>query len=236
MSTVVTRSGARLDLKKPSADSVIRGDIASGLSGACRFAAQTEAFYSVAQHAVMVAEMVEVFLNEEEWGDAPRGAALLAALHHDSHEAFMSDIPAPLKQLLPGYDAIAERLDAAIHEAIGLSPSLRGGPLASLIHRADMVARCVEAERIIPCAAELVLANAGEVSSDDLALGVELWKEPLHSDDARALFVEWEEDAHRALMTEAESLSNLGNDLGSEEIILTLQVLRFPLSWFEQVA
>jgi hypothetical protein len=233
MSTVVTRSGARLDLSDPSPESVFRGDIASGLSGACRFAAQTEVFYSVAQHAVMVTEMVKVFLSEGQWGDAPRGAALLAALHHDSHEAFMSDIPAPLKQLLPEYDTIAIRLDSAIHEAIGLSPTLKDGPLSGLIHRADMVARCIEAERIIPSAADLVLANAGKVSSADLALGAELWREPLHSGDARALFFEWEEEAHQVLLAEAEAL---GADLDLQQTILALQVLGLPMTWFEQAA
>jgi 5'-deoxynucleotidase YfbR-like HD superfamily hydrolase len=233
MSTVVTRSGARLDLSDPSPGSVFRGDIASGLSGACRFAAQTEVFYSVAQHAVMVAEMVDVFLNEGEWGDAPKGAALLAALHHDSHEAFMSDIPAPLKQLLPGYDAIAIRLDSAIHEAIGLSPRLKDEPLAGLIHRADMVARCVEAERIIPQAAELVLSNAGSVEDDDLALGRGLWTEPLHAGDARAQFIEWEDKYHDMLVEETISLPA---GINPHDRLETLRVLTLPLSWFEQPA
>lgn len=231
MSTVVTRSGARLDLLDPSPGSVVRGDIASGLSGACRFAAQTEVFYSVAQHTVMVAEMVEVFLEESEWGEAPRGAALIAALHHDSHEAFMSDIPAPLKQLLPEYDRIAIRLDGAIHEAIGLSSTLREGLLGDLIHRADMVARCIEAELIIPMAAELVMTNAGPVSSADLGLGRELWRDPLHSADARALFIEWEEKAHSVLVEEAGALEP---DLDRDQLEQRLRVQSLPLVWFDQ--
>lgn len=231
MSTVVTRSGARLDLLDPDVECVVRGDIASGLSGACRFAAQTEVFYSVAQHTVMVAEMVEVFLATSEWGEEPKGAAMIAALHHDSHEAFMSDIPAPLKQLLPGYDEIAERLDAAIHQAIGLDPALRSGDLGELIHRADMVARCVEAEQIIPQAAELVLSNAGVVAEDDLALGRELWTEPLHAGDARALFIEREERYHDMLVGESASLP-AGTSLNEQLAIL--RILALPLVWFEQ--
>ena len=229
MSTVVTRSGAHLDLSDPAPGSIVRGDIAAGLSGACRFAAQTEVFYSVAQHAVMVADLVEVFLDGDGEGDSPRVARLMAALHHDSHEAFMSDIPAPLKQILPGYDQIADDLDRVIFEAIGLGAGVRQGTVGGLIDRADMVARCVEAEEIIPAAAELVLANAGGVSEEDLTLGRDLWRTPLVPAEARALFVEREDLYHQGLVREAD---RFGQGVDSADLAALLNVSAIPLPWF----
>lgn len=233
MSTIVTRSGAHLDLADPAPASIVRADIAAGLSGACRFAAQTEVFYSVAQHAVMVADLVEVFLNEGGDQAAPQTAGLIAALHHDSHEAFMSDIPAPLKKILPEYDRIAVGLDQAIFEAIGLGPGVRGGPVGDLIDRADMVARCVEAEEIIPAAADLVLANAGEVTDDDLLLGRELWRDPLVPAEARALFVEREDLYNEGLVREAD---RFGEQTDSTQLAALLGVSSIPLPWFALAA
>lgn len=232
MSTIVTRSGAHLDLANAAPGAIVRGDISAGLSGACRFAAQTEVFYSVAQHAVMVADLVEVFLGEQGDTEAPRMAGLIAALHHDSHEAFMSDIPAPLKRILPEYDRIAGGLDRAIFEAIGLAPGFREGAIGELIERADMVARCVEAEEIIPAAADLVLANAGDVSQGDLALGRELWRTPLVPAEARALFVEREDVYHEALMREA---GRLGGEIEPARLAALLNVSAVPLPWFALV-
>lgn len=231
MSTVVTRSGSLLDLANPSPQSIMRGDVASGLSGTCRFAAQTEVFYSVAQHAVMVAELVEAFLDEEGHSTLPRAATAIAALHHDSHEAFMSDLPAPLKAILPEYDRIAFALDEAIFEAIGLDPAVRDDRAGALVDRADMVARCIEAEEVIPRAAEVVLANAGEVKPKDLALGRELWRAPLVPAEARALLSEREDHYHQTLQQEAESY---GDSVATAELPAKLGVVGMPLAWFDQ--
>ena len=233
MSIIVTRSGAHLDLANPSPGSIVRGDIAAGLSGACRFAAQTEVFYSVAQHAVLVADLVEVFLREEGDLSAPRTAGLIAALHHDSHEAFMSDIPAPLKKILPEYDRIANGLDRVIFEAIGLGPGVRDGKFGDLIDRADMVARCIEAEEIIPASADLVLANAGQVAEHDLSLGRDLWRNPLVPAEARTLFVEREDLYHDALVEEAD---RVGESVEPAQLARNLNVSSIPLPWFALAA
>src|SRR5215211_3245285 len=83
-----TASGVRLDLDHPRSEDIRIEDVAGGLSKVCRFGAQALEYYSVAQHALLVRRLVEE-------GGYPELA--LAALHHDSHEAYLCDIPSPLK-------------------------------------------------------------------------------------------------------------------------------------------
>ncbi|MGZ6570486.1 MAG: hypothetical protein ACXVHB_05845 [Solirubrobacteraceae bacterium] len=114
---IETYTGAYIDLVNPAPWDIHLEDIASGLAKACRFGNQVTRFYSVAEHAVRCSRLV-----------AP--GYELAALHHDSHEAYIGDITAPLKQALrhaaPGVlETIATNLDIAICEGldIGLDPA-----------------------------------------------------------------------------------------------------------------
>ena len=55
---VSTRSGRRVALLNPSPAQIVIGDIAHGLAHQCRFNGQTNRFYSVAQHSVLVASIL----------------------------------------------------------------------------------------------------------------------------------------------------------------------------------
>ncbi len=110
--TIDTYTGKVVDFDSPDQAQIELGDIAWGLSRTCRFGAQSLDFYSVAQHAVTVALAVELM---------GRSDLALAALHHDSHEAYTCDLPGPLKVLLEGYRDVTDRLDTAIAEALGFA-------------------------------------------------------------------------------------------------------------------
>ena len=73
-------------------------DIATGLANECRFNGQIDNFYSVAQHSVYTSYLV-----------APEFA--LEALLHDASEAYVKDLPSPLKKLLPEYKLIELRVE-----------------------------------------------------------------------------------------------------------------------------
>lgn len=62
--------------------------IAHALSNVCRYGGHTKFHYSVAQHSVVVAKLVE-------------NSCPLEGLLHDASEAYIGDIPAPMKHRIP---------------------------------------------------------------------------------------------------------------------------------------
>lgn len=86
-------------------------DIAHALSMQCRFGGHTKEFFSVAQHCVFVSRrFADKKLN-------------LAGLLHDAAEAYIIDLPKPIKELLPDYNKMEERVMWAVAEHFGLSKS-----------------------------------------------------------------------------------------------------------------
>lgn len=71
----------------PRPDEVSLEDIAAALSRLCRFGGHCRVFYSIAQHSVHVAALVHA--------RAPHAA--LWGLMHDAAEAYLLDIPGPVK-------------------------------------------------------------------------------------------------------------------------------------------
>jgi hypothetical protein len=114
-------------------DAIDIEDIAHGLAFAPRFAGHTREFYSVAQHSVMVAGLVP---------DAEK----LWALLHDASEAYLADIPRPIKHLpeLEGYRQVEHALQTAIFAYFGLT-----GPVPASVKQADEIALATEAVNLM---------------------------------------------------------------------------------------
>lgn len=137
-----TRSGLVLDFADPSPASIAIDDIAGGLAVAARFGGQALRFRSVAEHVMDVAAVI---------GLAGHSELALAALHHDSHEAYACDIPKPLKRVLGGaYEVVTDRLDAAIAKSLDFDLPEPGSPEAISIKEADDIMFIVEAEELLP--------------------------------------------------------------------------------------
>ncbi|MEJ7807277.1 MAG: phosphohydrolase [Telluria sp.] len=133
---VSTFSGNRFYPLVPRIDHVSIDDIAHGLAYQCRFNGQTSQFYSVAQHSLIVAQLVPTDLR-------------LAALLHDAAEAYLGDMVKPLKVLLPAFAAIEDQVSAIIATAFGVDFANY-----SPIKRADLIALATEKRDLMPHSSE----------------------------------------------------------------------------------
>lgn len=92
MNWILTNSARPFDLLNPLAENVITTDLAHALSLVCRFNGHCAWHYSVAQHSLLVAYIIE------KEGGTPEEQ--LAGLLHDGTEAYINDLTRPLKLLL----------------------------------------------------------------------------------------------------------------------------------------
>lgn len=107
-----TFTGKYFNVLQPDPEMVCLQDVAHALSHMPRFAGHTEKLYTVAQHSLLVAGKMH-----------PHHA--LDALMHDASEAYVMDIPGPLKQHLPRYKAIEKRVMQAIARRFALGNTTR---------------------------------------------------------------------------------------------------------------
>lgn len=101
-----TYTGKYIDVFNIDPSLICIEDIAHGLSNVCRWAGQCKEFYSVAQHSVFVAKCVS---QQNK----------LAALLHDASEAYLNDIPRPIKHRLPDYKKLENYVQTEIAKKFG---------------------------------------------------------------------------------------------------------------------
>src|ERR1044072_3315958 len=114
-----TVSGRCLNPFEPDPAQIDIGDIARALANVCRFGGHCRSFYSVAQHSVIVSELVE------QRGGDPED--VFAALMHDATEAYLGDMPHPLKHRSPlgaAFKDAEDHLEAALRSRFGIKPDV----------------------------------------------------------------------------------------------------------------
>ncbi len=104
----------------PRKKDVCLEDIAHALSLLCRFGGHCREFYSVAQHSVLVAAHCPVGMRAQ-------------GLMHDATEAYLVDVPRPIKKHLGGYSDIERGLACVIGKRFGLELA----DLPAEVHEAD---------------------------------------------------------------------------------------------------
>ena len=116
-------------------DEVRITDIAHALSLICRFGGHTVEHYSVAQHSLLVQRILDDMNASPE--------VQLAGLMHDAHEAYIGDMPTPIKAVI-GYDwfCLEQQASQAVQSAFGLARI--SNEYKTLIKTADLVALATE--------------------------------------------------------------------------------------------
>lgn len=141
---------------------VVFNDIAQALSNMCRFSGQCSTFYSVAQHSVRVALELP-------------GELRLAGLLHDATEAYLVDIPRPLKRHFPKYQRMESILQERIFTVFGLTTTQADW---KVIKQADDAVLCQEWKELMPQSIEIQVEPAFEAKP---------WK-PLSPNESYDLF------------------------------------------------
>lgn len=109
---MTTYTGKRFYPVDPRVEDFDLEDVLRGLSHENRGNGQTEVPYCVAQHCVLVSRILAFY------GYSVR--VQFIGLTHDVSEAYIKDIPSPLKEWLPDYAAIEQRVQDLAYEWAGL--------------------------------------------------------------------------------------------------------------------
>lgn len=110
---LVTRTGRRLDVSNIGPDDIDLEDIIWSTSMTCRYNGYVREFYSVAEHMVLCSKLVAVDYPES-------GRHVRAALLHDAVEAYVSDLPNPVKAHVAQYKELEQKVERVIWAKFGL--------------------------------------------------------------------------------------------------------------------
>ena len=137
--SILTSEGDYLDILEPSPAHYKIEMIAASLSKLCRFVGQCKYPYTVAQHCLLVVDILEHQLR------SPYLA--LEGLLHEGPESVLGDVNTMLKRLLPEYKRIEHRHESVIALTYDLdtSPDAR-----ATVKRADLIALRYERETLLP--------------------------------------------------------------------------------------
>lgn len=114
MNTYTTHSGQVLDLNFIKPENVSIEDIAHSLSFQCRFNGHTNRFYSVAEHSLVLHDLVR-----EESGIQNLNRRM-AAILHDAAECYLGDITKPVRNSLYIVESIEDQILENIFKAFGV--------------------------------------------------------------------------------------------------------------------
>ena len=126
-----TYTGKYINISNPKPTDIDILDIAHSLSRMPRFAGHTEHFISVAEHSVMCFKQA----NEVD---------KFQALMHDASEAYLVDVPSPVKAMIPNYYELESRLMCVISEAFGFD-----WPMKDSIKKIDKIMLEIEWEEYV---------------------------------------------------------------------------------------
>lgn len=142
MTWMLTSMGNQVDMRYPKPGTINLATIAHHLSLINRFVGATCRPYSVAEHSLLVCEILERQYRLDCFG-------LFAGLMHDAHEAYTNDLATPAKhEVGPSWDNFEGRFQRLVRSCFGIH-------VAAYTHRdairhADLIALATEREQLLP--------------------------------------------------------------------------------------
>ncbi len=106
---IETYTGKQFWFLNPSPEMFDIEDISHALSMVCRYAGHVNRFYSVATHCCLIADY---FSHDPQLH--------LTALMHDAAEAYIGDMPRPLKHQVPQFRKVEARIEQTLAQVFGL--------------------------------------------------------------------------------------------------------------------
>jgi hypothetical protein len=155
VSYVETYTGRAFFPLEPQVKDVSIIDIAHHLSNQCRYSGAPSSFYSTAQHCCLLADFVQ-----KRWGTP---LDCLQILMHDAAEAYLVDMPRPVKQFMPQFRDWDHAIQMCVRSWLGLD----GVPIPTWQDELD--------SRIIVDERAQVMSDSGNDWGHDLEpLGIEI--------------------------------------------------------------
>lgn len=118
---IQTYTGRQFWPLDPRPEDIDIRDIAHSLAHLCRYNGHCLRFYSVAEHCVLMVRGRRPILSDGH--DHSVTSVQRALLLHDAAEAYVADVPRPLKPFLPGYAEIEAGVQAVINARFGIDSS-----------------------------------------------------------------------------------------------------------------
>lgn len=128
---IQTYTGKQFYPLSPRVEDIDVRDISHALAMQCRFNGHCRTFYSVAEHSVRVSHVVPA--EHALWG-----------LLHDAAEAYLTDLPKPVKQQTPLFIELEDKLLRVILEHSGLT-----WPMPAEVAAADEALLATEARDLM---------------------------------------------------------------------------------------
>ena len=142
-SWILTASGNEVDLAYCKPASMTLADVSHALAQINRFTGHARRPYSVAEHSLLVLDIVQHLY-------APASVhCRLAALMHDAHEAYVGDMSTPAKrQVGDAWATLEHRLERTLRCAWALHTAAH--EYRDVIKQADLIALATERAQLLP--------------------------------------------------------------------------------------
>ena len=120
---IATYRGIRFWPFDPRPEEIDILDIAHALANICRWGGHCNHFISVAQHSVYVSQHVELHPHHSSYPPLTSAEKTMIrrwGLLHDASEAYLGDLPRPIKRQMPGYSKHEHKILYHIAKKFGL--------------------------------------------------------------------------------------------------------------------